>query len=77
MSLLRSPPAARSTVLGIFLLFLATAMLLLVITAARAKPLFSVLFAAGASRFALTGAYQITGSSSLERTAWLDRPPAA
>ena len=75
ISLLRSAPGARSTVLGIFLLFLATAMLLLVVSAARANPLFSVLVAARASRFALTGAYQVTGATGLERAAgWIGVP---
>lgn len=61
--------------LVIFLLFLATAMLLLATSSLRAKPLFGVLLAAGSCRFVLTGAYQVTGTTALERASgWIGLP---
>lgn len=74
---LGTPPGARSPALGIFLLILGTVMLLLVAAAAESKPLFAVLLALGASRFALTGVYQVAGLPITETVAgWIGVPLA-
>jgi uncharacterized protein len=50
-------------------------MLLLSVGALRSKPLFGALLAIGASRFALTGVYQLTSSKTLEAASgWIGLP---
>lgn len=75
LTTLSAPPGARSPSLGIFLLVLATIMLVLLIGAVESKPLFAVLLAIGACRFALTGVFQLTGTPVLETVAgWIGVP---
>lgn len=79
VTILTGPPGSTSVALAIFLLFLAAAMLVMFAGALRAKPLFGVLLAAAACRFALTGIYQ-TGASwatVLEKVSgWIGLPLA-
>lgn len=78
LTVLRLPPGGRSTALGIFLLTLGTMMLLLSAAALKAKPLFAALLAMGACRFALTGAFEVTGARALEAASgWLGLPLVA
>lgn len=78
LTVLRLPPGGVSASLGIFLLTLATMMLLLSVTALQAKPLFGVLLAIGASRFALTGVYQLTSAKGIEdASGWIGLPLVA
>ena len=75
LTTLSTPPGAQSPSLGIFLLVLATIMLVLLIGAVESKPLFAVLLAIGACRFALTGVFQLTGTPVLETVAgWIGVP---
>jgi uncharacterized protein len=75
LTVLRSPPGALSPALGIFLLTLAAMMLVMFATALKAKPLFGVMLAVGACRFALTGTYELTGTKVLETVSgWLGIP---
>jgi succinate-acetate transporter protein len=72
VALLLAPPGSRSSALGIFLLTLATLMLLLFASSLQGKPLFGVLLLIGACRFALTGVYEVTGTATLETASgWL------
>jgi succinate-acetate transporter protein len=76
LTVLSGPPGARSAALGIFLLTLAATMAVLVAGSLQAKPLFGVLLAAGACRFALTGLYQVIGGTKILETAsgWIGVP---
>ncbi len=75
LTVLSTPPGAQSPALGIFLLILGTIMLVLLIGAVEAKPLFAVLLALGAARFALTGVFQLTGTPVIETVAgWIGVP---
>lgn len=72
LAMILAPPGSRSSALGIFLLTLATLMLLLFASSLQGKPLFGVLLLIGASRFALTGVYEVTGTATLETVSgWL------
>lgn len=79
LTVLRSPPGATSTSLGIFLLTLAAMMVVLSAAALRSKPLFGVLLMAGASRFVLTGLYQagIGGTTLGQAAGWTGVPLVA
>ncbi|HEX4063606.1 MAG TPA: GPR1/FUN34/YaaH family transporter [Streptosporangiaceae bacterium] len=79
LTVLRTPAGATSTSLGIFLLTLATMMLVLSAGALRSKPLFGVLLLAGSCRFVLTGLYQAAvGGTTLEKVSgWLGVPLVA
>jgi succinate-acetate transporter protein len=75
---LTGPPGGRSQALSVFLLTLAPIMLLLSVAALKAKPLFGVLLAIGAVRFALTGVYQAGGAAAWQSVAgWIGVPLAA
>lgn len=77
ITLLRGAPGSLSRTLAIFLLMLAVVMLVMAAASLTGKPLFGVLLALGACRFALTGVYQATGILSVERAAgWLGVPLA-
>lgn len=70
-------PGTLNQGLGIFLLTLAALMLIMSATALTGKPLFGLLLVIGACRFALTGVYQITGTTVVEQVAgWLGLPLA-
>lgn len=70
-------PGALDLALGIFLLTLATLMVIMSVTAVTGKPLFGMLLLLGAARFALTGAYQATGTAAAERVSgWIGIPLA-
>ena len=72
IALLLAPPGTRSTALGIFLLTLATLMVVLCIASLQGKPLFGILLLIGAVRFPLTGVYETSGVASTETAAgWL------
>ncbi|MBO0820567.1 MAG: hypothetical protein J2P26_06920 [Nocardiopsaceae bacterium] len=74
---LRGPPGALSLPLSVFMLTLATLMLIMSVTAVTGKPLFGVLLLTGACRFALTGVYQASGIATVEQVAgWLGIPLA-
>lgn len=74
---LGTAPGTLNLGLGIFLLTLATLMLIMSATALTGKPLFGVLLVIGACRFALTGAYQATGTTAVQQVAgWLGLPLA-
>lgn len=79
VTVLRTPPGTTSVSLGIFLLTLATMMLVLSAGALRSKPLFGVLLLAGACRFVLTGLYQAAiGGTVLEHVSgWIGVPLVA
>lgn len=75
---LAGPPGGRSPALSVFLLTLAPVMLLLSVAALQAKPLFAVLLAVGAARFALTGVYQAAGAAAwADAAGWIGPPLAA
>jgi succinate-acetate transporter protein len=77
LTLLTGRPGTRSVALAIFLLMLAAVMLVLAGASAKGKPLFGVLLAAGAARFALTGVYQAYGWQPLETiSGWVGLPLA-
>jgi hypothetical protein len=77
VSVMHGPPGALSLPLSIFLLTLATLMLIMSVGAVTGKPLFGVLLLIGACRFALTGVYQATGTTAVEHAAgWLGIPLA-
>ena len=74
---LQGQPGALSLPLAIFLFTLTALMLVMAVTAMTGKPLFGVLLLMGACRFALTGVYQATGTTSVEQAAgWLGIPLA-
>jgi succinate-acetate transporter protein len=74
---LSTPAGGQSPSLGIFLLILATIMLVLLTGAVESKPLFAVLLGIGACRFALTGVFQLTGAPLIETVAgWIGVPLA-
>lgn len=78
LTVLTGPPGGRSLALSVFLLTLAPMMLVLCAASLKAKPLFGILLAVGAARFALTGVYQATGISAWQTTAgWIGPPLAA
>lgn len=78
LAMILAPPGSRSAALGIFLLTLATLMLVLFAASLQGKPMFGLLLLAGASRFALTGVYQLTGMTGLETVSgWLGVPLVA
>jgi uncharacterized protein len=78
IALLLGPPGARSSALGIFMLTLATLMLVLFLSSLQAKPLFGILLAIGACRFALTGVYEVSGVAATETASgWLGIPLVA
>jgi uncharacterized protein len=67
-----APPGGSSPALGIFLLTLATMMIVMCAGAIHSKPLFGVLLLIGASRFAITGVNQIYGGAALQTVAgWI------
>lgn len=67
--MLTSPPGSTSDALGLFLLIAAVAMLVSATTAATAKLVPAAVLATTALRFATTGMYQLTASSSWKHTA--------
>ena len=77
--LLSGSTSGRSPALGLFLLTMAANMIALACGAMRTKPAFAALLLVGASRFVLTGAYQVArGGSRCDRAyLWLDRAPAS
>ncbi|HEY0717282.1 MAG TPA: GPR1/FUN34/YaaH family transporter [Streptosporangiaceae bacterium] len=79
VTILRAPPGATSASLGIFLLTLATLMLMLSAGALRSKPLLGVLLAIGACRFVLSALYELSaGGAGLERASgWTGVPLVA
>ena len=79
LTVLRLPAGGTSTSLGIFLITLATMMLVLSAGALRSKPLFGVLLLLGACRFLLTGLYEAAiGGMGLEQASgWLGVPLVA
>jgi hypothetical protein len=79
LTVLGGAPGARSAALGIFLLTLAATMAVLVAGSLQAKPLFGVLLAAGAGRFALTGLYEVIGGTKTLETVsgWIGVPVVA
>jgi uncharacterized protein len=78
ITMLMGAPGATSPALGIFLLMLSVMMILLCVGALRSKPLFGVLLAIGASRFALTGAFQVADWPAGGTVAgWIGLPLAA
>ena len=73
--MLGGPPGARSSALGIFLLTLATLMLILFGSSLPSKPLFGILLLIGACRFALTGVFQVSGVTATETASgWFGLP---
>jgi uncharacterized protein len=77
ITVFRGKPGALSVPLAAFLLTLAAIMVVMAAASVQGKPLFGVLLLAGAARFALTGAYQVTGSVPVEHVAgWLGAPIA-
>jgi hypothetical protein len=79
LTVLGGPPGGLSASLGIFLITLATIMLVLAAGALRSKPLLGVLLVTGACRFALTGLYEAAiGGTGLETASgWIGVPLAA
>jgi succinate-acetate transporter protein len=72
-----APAGSTSPALGIFLLSLATMMIVLSVGAVPSKPLFGLLLLIGASRFAVTAVYQIYGWTRLETVGgWIGVPLA-
>lgn len=72
-----APPGSTSPALGIFLLTVAAMMVLMCVGAVQSKPLFGVLLLIGASRFALTGVFEIYRITSLRTVAgWIGVPLA-
>lgn len=70
-------PGSRSLPLALFLLTLTPLMLVMAAASVAGKPLFGLLLAIGAGRFALTGVYQATGTAGVEQAAgWLGVPLA-
>jgi uncharacterized protein len=62
----------------VFLLALAMIMIVLVVASLRAKPLFGLLLAVGACRFALTGIFEASGWHPAETASgWIGLPLAA
>jgi hypothetical protein len=71
---LRLPADGASTSLGIFLVTLATMMLVLSVGALRSKPLLGVLLLLGACRFLLTALYETAvGRTGLEQARQLEQ----
>jgi succinate-acetate transporter protein len=64
-----SPPGTTSKTLGLFLLFIATTMVLVSITAATSKRVLAAVFLLAALRFAATGGYELSGGTGWERLA--------
>ena len=79
LTVYRGPPGGTSTSLGVFLLTLATMMLVLATGAILTKPLFGILLLLGAGRFALTGLYEAAvGGTGLEQASgWIGVPLVA
>jgi hypothetical protein len=79
LTVLRLPPGGTSVSLGIFLVTLATMMLVLSAGALRSKPLLGVLLLLGACRFLLTALYEAAvGGTGLEQASgWLGIPLVA
>jgi uncharacterized protein len=69
--MLNSPPGATSDALGLFLLIAGLAMLIPAITSASGKLVATAVLGTVSVRFALTGLYQLTGSSTWEDLAGL------
>jgi uncharacterized protein len=59
-------PGQTSTTLGVFLLADAAVILVLAVAALLGNPAFTVLLGTACTRFALNGAYELTGSKGLE-----------
>jgi uncharacterized protein len=77
INLLHGPPGALSLPLAVFLLTLTPLMLVMSAASVAGKPLFGLLLAIGACRFALTGVFQATGNVPVEHAAgWLGVPLA-
>jgi succinate-acetate transporter protein len=77
--LITGSTADRSPALGVFLLTMAVNMIALASGAMRTKPAFAALLLVGASRFVLTGVYQVAqgGSNATERiSGWIGLPLA-
>ncbi|TCC51457.1 hypothetical protein E0H73_40750 [Kribbella pittospori] len=62
-----SKPGAVSKTLGLFLLFSATTMVLVSITASTSKLVLATVFGLAAIRFAVAGGYELSGSTGWER----------
>lgn len=69
LTMLSSKPGATSGALGVFLLTMSASLVVLLVGAAFGKAGLTIVIAAGVARFALTGLYQLTGSSALEHAA--------
>jgi uncharacterized protein len=67
IAMLRSPPGSTSDALGVLLLVSATAMLLPAIGAALSKLVPALVLATAAVRFATSGIYQLTSSTTWDR----------
>jgi succinate-acetate transporter protein len=67
LALHSSPPGATSKALGLCLLFSATAMVLISITASTSKLVIASVFGLAAIRFAVAGGYELSGSTAWER----------
>jgi hypothetical protein len=66
IGLMQSPPGSRSNAVGLFLLAFAAAALLAA-AAVMAKPFFTVLIGLGATRAALSGVWEIWGSTRADQ----------
>jgi uncharacterized protein len=77
LTVFRGKPGTLSVPLATFLLALTAILIVMAAASVQGKPLFGLLLLAGAARFALTGAYQLTGSVPVEQAAgWLGAPIA-
>jgi len=70
-----SPPGTRSKALGLFLVFTATAMTLIGLTAALAKLVPALVFVTAALRFALTAVYELAGGEGWKTAAGVSGLP--
>jgi succinate-acetate transporter protein len=78
LTMLQLPPGGRSPALGIFLLMLSAVMAVLFAAALRGKPLFGIMLAVGACRFALTGVFELAPNTAVEHASgWIGLPLAA
>ncbi|WP_173094089.1 GPR1/FUN34/YaaH family transporter [Actinomadura verrucosospora] len=73
-----SPPGGRSAMLGIFLLTVAAMLVAMSSASARTRPLLFVLALLAATRFTLSGVYEINGSTAVEHASgWVGIPIVA
>jgi succinate-acetate transporter protein len=75
---LASPPGSRSVLLGIFLLMISAVIATAGCVAIVARPMVFALAVLAVARYALSGAYEITGNAGTQRAAgWLGIPIVA